>query len=1046
MGSLGSIALTATRKGSGIIPTAKEEEELPNVIEFAESPWGLGGTELKLFPVQKVILKAHYGVPLDDNPKNKFKITDWTRTKERWVTEAEYLRFLNDEGRCNIREVVPGKELRDLCLSLGRRSGKCVREGTLIPTPRGMVPIESLGDPNGPEIQPLEVEVVQEGGKRSKSSHFYNGGVRDVVDIRSYCGYNLGGTPNHRIKVLSEDGNIVWKYLQDVRVGDILCVHRKTDMWAQEYVDLRPMSEGLRVPDFDFPQVLDEKLGSVFGYLLLAQVLCVGVSPPPFDYQSSLGDLNRLRRHFIDAVYAHEDKYTTKSLSAYRSALREFLCRCGITKNLSSVPHVIFKSPKPVVVGFLRALFESVGGLKLITFSKQFAHGIQLLLLNLGLVSKVKEERQRNPQLGFLPSFKLEVHGHSKGMFQSLFGFGPDPNSEDPCLNQCRWVQKFKDTSDMSNEDTLARTGWDRNPEGLNYGHVRRILEVGPTLGTDPEVLTHFQELVDADYFFDPIVSVTPGTGRVYDLSVPDGESFAGNGITNHNTFLASVIAAYETFKLLKKGDPQAYYGLPATNPIHIISVATDKEQAGLLYQEVSGHFRNVPFFFPYMANNTMSYAKFQTPKDIERYGSYSDNPNAKATIKITFKPCVAKGLRGMGNLVVILDEFAHFTDKGQSGAESVYNAVTPSRAAYSRKDPENKTVPIGDVESRVIMISSPLGKQGMFYSEFQRGLKGARGSEDMLCVLAPTWEVNPTVPASLLEKEFAKDPNVFFTEYGGEFTDRTLGWLENHQDLIVCVDANLRPQVRGASKTSYFMGIDLAMKHDGSAISIGHVEPRAGKVVVDIVDQMRIDQDRFKGKGKDRLDFDEIADWILDFSKRFLIKEGIFDMWNGIPFEQALLKRGLRQFKAKHFTKNDTSAMFQNFKDMMHDRRLVLYDHPIPDGQEHCSYIQELMELQAEFHSKYIITVEAPQVEGKYDDQSDALVRMVWLASQNLGKHNIILNAGGSSMFGGGLDVPIRGYGNSDRLRSLRSRFSSGSSPERMVPRGSRFQRRVGR
>ena len=73
------------------------------------------------------------------------------------------------------------------------------------------------------------------------------------------------------------------------------------------------------------------------------------------------------------------------------------------------------------------------------------------------------------------------------------------------------------------------------------------------------------------------------------------------------------------------------------------------------------------------MANNTMSYARFQTPMDIERHGSYSAN-SAKATLKVTFRSCVAKGLRG-ANICVILDEVAHFTDKGQSGAEAVYNA-----------------------------------------------------------------------------------------------------------------------------------------------------------------------------------------------------------------------------------------------------------------------------------------------------------------------------------------------------------------------------------
>ena len=41
--------------------------DVADIITFIESPWGLG---MKLFPVQRVILKAHYGIALDDNEHN----------------------------------------------------------------------------------------------------------------------------------------------------------------------------------------------------------------------------------------------------------------------------------------------------------------------------------------------------------------------------------------------------------------------------------------------------------------------------------------------------------------------------------------------------------------------------------------------------------------------------------------------------------------------------------------------------------------------------------------------------------------------------------------------------------------------------------------------------------------------------------------------------------------------------------------------------------------------------------------------------------------
>lgn len=454
-------------------------------------------------------------------------------------------------------------------------------------------------------------------------------------------------------------------------------------------------------------------------------------------------------------------------------------------------------------------------------------------------------------------------------------------------------------------------------------------------------------------------------------------------GRRSGKTTISACIAAYETYKLIKKEDPQGYYGLPASNNIQIISVATDKDQAGLLYQEVSGHFRNCAFFHPFTANNTMSYARFQTPKDIERYGSYNDDPAAKATLKITFRSCVAKGLRGAGNIVVILDEVAHFTDKGQSGAEAVYNAVTPSTSAFSPKDENDSRIPIGPVEGRIISISSPLGKQGQFYKLFNIAMSGGAASKNMLAVQAPTWEVNPTVPATEFEKHYVKDPAVFWTEYGGVFTDRTRGWIEKEEDLLACVDPKAKPASSGRRRVAHFVGLDLGLKGDGTAIAIGHLSAD-GKIVVDLVDQIKAGEGDFVGK--ERLEFDDVADWVADLSKKFLMTDGIFDQWAGIPLEQALHKRGLRHMKSVTMTKNKTSEMFRNFKDMLFDNRLVLYDYPIPEGEEHCGYIAELLELQATHHSKFVTTVEAPNVAGKHDDRSDALVRMVWLASQQLG------------------------------------------------------------
>ena len=512
----------------------------------------------------------------------------------------------------------------------------------------------------------------------------------------------------------------------------------------------------------------------------------------------------------------------------------------------------------------------------------------------------------------------------------------------------------------------------------------------------------HFTEREYLEYLFNE------GRSNIKEVDHDRPELVLVIGRRSGKTYLAAAVGAYETYKLLLKGNPQGYYGIPPGKEIGIISVATDKDQAGILYRDVSAYFSECGFFSPYTANNTQTYARFQTPADIDHSGRYCDNPGARASLRVSFRSCIAKGLRGPGNMIIILDELAHFTDgTQQSSAQAVYDAITPSTATFSQKDPNDSTIPIGSVEGRILSISSPLGRQGQFYKLYQMAMGGGRASQDMLSIQAPSWEVNPTIPASYFESKYVKDPVVFFTEFGGEFSDRTRGWIERESDLIDCVDPSHRPMTQAPAKRPHFVGIDLGLVGDGTAIAIGHIEMLGGetKIVLDLVDQIKAGEGDYENV--ERLDFDEVAQWVFNYSRRFYMTEGLFDQWSGIAFEQALAKKGLKQLRSEHFTKNLTSEIFRNFKDMMWDKRLVLYDWPIPQdaGKQHCGYIQELLELQAQYQSKYVTTVEAPNMDGKHDDRSDAIVRMVWLASKNLGNTRYI-----TGVHTGGRNGAIRG------------------------------------
>lgn len=1024
------------------IANSPRESKIFGILDYIEQPWGLA---MRLFPAQKFLIKLYYHLPLSDqlapDPDDRIRITDMFNTKTLYeFSECDYLAYLYNEGRCNIG--VQDHERRELILAIGRRSGKCVEWDTLTLTNNGIFRIGELG--NAPEdgFSELQVEVAQEAGRRARSVAFYDGGVKTTFQIKTQDGYSLGGTANHRIKVLSSSGVVEWRYLDQLKVGDYAAINRSTNLWTQDCVDLRPYHNTEGQKKVNLPTVLDETLGNFLGYLVGdgtwndAHATSITVEhPETWEYLRGLfTEILGEPRIQMDARTENTGRLEFCSVGA-RRFLHDIGWEMGWDRYSKMVPWSILKSPRSVVCAFLRGLFETDGcaenGGRHITFSSasfRLAHEVQVLLLNLGIVSSVHKKWNNKTKRHYA---NLSLKGtRSRQLFAELIGFDSEKKRL-PMLEALKDAKEGKsDTESIPNQYQKIRDllesvpkrnpargelGWGRSKlreaagnackpgagEDLTYSRVHRLIGIGKELGADT---SHFEELLRLDYFYSAVTSVEQAEAHVFDLTVPDGEAFVGNGFTNHNTTLAGIFTSYEVYRLLNLYNPQDYYGLPNGNRIQLISVATDKDQAGLLFNEVTSHLAKCEYFKPYISNNTLSHVNFRTPYDIEKFGAVNKltengrfvSLNGKATLRVTFKSCIAKGLRGAGNAVVIMDEIAHFLDQGQSSAKDIYDAVTPSTAAFSPKN--EKGLPIGPVEARIILISSPLGKSGKFFEQYDLAMHGGPGSDNLLAIQAPTWEVNPTVPASYYKQKYHSDPVVFSVEHGAQFSDQVSGWIERETDLIACIDPNLRPKDAGPARAPHQMGIDVGLVDDGTAIAITHLE--GDTVVLDYHEIWYAGMDWREANphldgaysvpyartiaNVERLDFDEIALWIEALTKKFHITDGLFDRWNGIPLEQALHKRGLKQFKTEFFTRDQSSKIYQSAKMFIFDEKIRLYDWPRED-KKHSPLISEILTLQARQISKNQVMVEKPKKAGAKDDQSDALVRAIWLSTELL-------------------------------------------------------------
>lgn len=488
-----------------------------------------------------------------------------------------------------------------------------------------------------------------------------------------------------------------------------------------------------------------------------------------------------------------------------------------------------------------------------------------------------------------------------------------------------------------------------------------------------------FNEKEYASYLFDE------GRININEIVRPYNNIVLVAGRRGGKTLITSCIIAYETYKLLLKFSPQEYFGIMPEDDIRLTCISTSKETASELFNKVTGHLDRSEFFRRYRLMGTKSSMYLQTQRDIEKYGR-----NNRATISIHVAPCSAKGVRGHGSIVIGLDEMAHFFEDEKSkglvtGSDkndrSIYNAITPSVAKFKSID--------GMFCGKIICISSPSVKSGKFYEEYERSFKK---DSDLLMIQTSSWELAPNLSSEYLRGKFSENPIVFRCEHGAIFDDRLKGWIEDTEVVRQNIVPGLRYKDRSSERVPHFMGIDIGLKTDGTAIVICHHIQEIMQGMRQTLIELDVADVRYASlENKSHFLPDELADWIAGFTKKFYIIKGLMDQWYGMSIVPLLVSKGLKQFEYREFNENTNSMIFQNLLTHFISQTIRLPDEDrVKVGRKNdndTELVSEVLSLQAHQKSKYIISVAAPERDGAHDDLSSALSRAVLLASDYKGK-----------------------------------------------------------
>lgn len=402
--------------------------------------------------------------------------------------------------------------------------------------------------------------------------------------------------------------------------------------------------------------------------------------------------------------------------------------------------------------------------------------------------------------------------------------------------------------------------------------------------------------------------------------------------------FIVSILACYEAAKLLEspEGDPYKLYNLGSGAPFTILTVANSSAQAQVLFNEIKDKIINSPYFADKIVASGILADQIHllTPADKVKNVELAARglPTSPGSVIIRCGHSNSDSLAGISCYCLLLDEIGLYKQTaGSSGGESIYRTLAPATATYVRKE---KTIDLygneklQDVyDGKIICISSPRGKEGVFYELYR---KSSSVSHRVMCKL-PTWKVNPNQTVELLREKFANmTEEEFMMEFGAEFSG-TAGQTFFTRDMVErSFGSSIKLRDHGEGGFSYFCHLDPATSSHNYALCVCHremfINPQTNKTDFKIkVDHLKYWQPK---EGRPILT-EEVDNYIIALSKRFNFELVTFDQWNSQHSIEHLKKHSVPA-KMTRFTKRYKIIIYDNLYDLCSAGRLEIPDHDL--------------------------------------------------------------------------------------------------------------------
>jgi ribonucleotide reductase alpha subunit len=337
--------------------------------------------------------------------------------------------------------------------------GGCLLPETLVFTEKGLLRLDEIVDSEQPGWQEHHLSVPTDEGRKA-SPRGFNNGVADVMRVHTREGLGITGTPNHKLKVMTDSGP-QWKEIQDLRRGDWILVRLGEHAGRLQALRKPSQKHGNQVMP-SLPTLLDEEMAFFLGYLagdgFMAQAeddhrVGVNVAHSSYLMEEMPQLLQRLFGVHVHKMQKPNDASVTFVMD--NRGVKDFLLMNGLGKRASrevSVPRLVRQSPPNIVGAYLRGLFEADGSLthgypSLMTTSARLAREVSTLLIGLGCPVKMRTTSAGLDRWGDSETYQVKITS-TVGLQAWRDRIGCDPRS--------RFVGAYAWESDLRRESSYV--------------------------------------------------------------------------------------------------------------------------------------------------------------------------------------------------------------------------------------------------------------------------------------------------------------------------------------------------------------------------------------------------------------------------------------------------------------------------------------------------------------------------------------------------------------------------------------------------------------